>query len=64
MRALMQKFLSQRPEEGHSGRYFKFAPRRPSEVRTSDTIADDPVIDRIAPKVALGSRDRTAQRFG
>jgi hypothetical protein len=55
MRPFVQEFLPQRPQERHFRGYFDFCARRPGEMRSPGAIANDPMIDRIAPQVALRS---------
>ena len=53
MRPLMQEFLSERSEKGHFRRYLDRGPSRVREMRAPHAVADNPMIDRIAPEVAL-----------
>src|SRR6516162_2054858 len=64
MRPLMQEFLSERREKGHLRRYLERGPSRVREMRTPEAIADDPMIDRVAPEVASRSCDPNGRHCG
>ena len=64
MRPLVQEFWSERREKGHFCGYFERCPSRLREMRAPDAVANDPMVDGIAPEVSLRSRDTNGRHGG